>query len=94
MEPDKQRGVSNRKNGKTMKKVKGLTAGEFELESTRDRLGTFNSNIVPKGRLIITEDLENKILSMYAMGMSTRSMSDYVWDICTKWKFQLQRFPG
>lgn len=81
LESDKQRGISNRKNGKTTKKVKGLTAGEFELESTRDRLGTFNSNIVPKRQLIITEDLEAKILSMYAMGMSTRSMSDYVRDM-------------
>ena len=37
--------------------------------------------IVPKRQLIITEDLEGKILSMYAMGLSTRSMSDYVRDM-------------
>ena len=78
---NKLNGIANRKNGKTSKKVRGLNSGEFELESNRDRLGTFDSNIVPKRQLIITEDLEGKILSMYAMGLSTRSMSDYVRDM-------------
>ncbi|MEG3978932.1 IS256 family transposase [Microcoleus sp. herbarium8] len=81
LEQDKLNGISNRRNGKTTKKVKGLNAGEFELEGTRDRLGTFDSKLVPKRQLIITDDLEGKILTMYAMGMSTRSMSEYVRDM-------------
>lgn len=71
-------GYKNRKNGRTSKKVRGLSAGEFELESSRDRLGTFEPKIVPKRQLIITEELEGHVLSMYARGMSTRSISDYV----------------
>ncbi|NAW51039.1 IS256 family transposase, partial [Elizabethkingia argentiflava] len=44
----------------------------------RDRLGTFEPKIVPKRQLIITDELEGTILSMYAMGVSTRAMRDYV----------------
>jgi len=68
----------NRKNGKTKKTVRSLSAGSFELETGRDRLGTFEPKIIPKRQLIITDELEGNILSMYAMGMSTRAMRDYV----------------
>lgn len=68
----------NRKNGKTKKTVRSLSAGSFELETGRDRLGTFEPKIVPKRQLIITDELEGNILSMYAMSMSTRAMRDYV----------------
>ncbi|NAW49864.1 IS256 family transposase, partial [Elizabethkingia argentiflava] len=39
---------------------------------------TFEPKIVPKRQLIITDELEGTILSMYAMGVSTRAMGDYV----------------
>jgi transposase-like protein len=71
-------GQKNRKNGKTSKTVRSLSAGEFDLESSRDRLSTFEPKIIPKRQLIITEELEGHVLSMYARGMSTRSISDYV----------------
>ncbi len=74
-------GQPNRKNGKTSKTVRSLSSGEFELESSRDRLGTFEPKIIPKRQLIITEELEGHVLSMYARGMSTRSISDYVRDM-------------
>ena len=72
------KGQKNRKNGKTSKTVRSLSAGEFDLESSRDRLSTFEPKIIPKRQLIITEELEGHVLSMYARGMSTRSISDYV----------------
>lgn len=68
----------NRRNGKSRKTVRSLNGGEFELETGRDRLSTFDPKIVPKRQLIITEELEGNILSMYARGMSTRAMRDYV----------------
>lgn len=74
----KRLGQANRKNGRSKKTVRSLSAGEFELETGRDRLGTFDPKIVAKRQLIITEELEGHILSMYAMGMSTRAMRDYV----------------
>jgi putative transposase len=66
-------GQPNRKNGKSKKTVRSLSSGEFELETGRDRLSTFDPKVVPKRQLIITEELEGNILSMYAMGMSTRA---------------------
>jgi transposase-like protein len=71
-------GIANRKNGKSVKTVRSLSSGEFELESNRDRNGTFEPKALPKRQLIITEELEGNVLSMYAMGMSTRSISDYI----------------
>lgn len=37
----KKAGEGNRKNGKSRKTVRSLSSGEFELETGRDRLGTF-----------------------------------------------------
>jgi len=68
----------NRRNGKTKKNVRSLQSGEFELESTRDRNGTFEPKIVAKRQLIITDELEENVITMYARGMSTRNISDYV----------------
>ncbi|PST84559.1 IS256 family transposase, partial [Pedobacter yulinensis] len=47
-------GQANRKNGKSKKTVRSLSSGEFELETGRDRLGTFDPKVVPKRQLIIT----------------------------------------
>ena len=64
----------NRKHGKSKKTVRSLSAGEFEVETGRDMISTFEPKIVPKRQLIITEELDGNILSMYAMGMSTPAM--------------------
>lgn len=78
LEKSKSSGENNRKNGKTSKTVRSLQSGHFELESGRDRNGTFEPKIVPKRQLIITEELEDNVVAMYARGMSTRNISDYV----------------
>lgn len=70
--------VVNRRNGKTRKTVRSLQSGEFELEGSRDRNGTFEPKIVAKRQLIITEELEENVIAMYARGMSTCKISDYV----------------
>jgi len=49
-----------------------------EIETGRDRAGTFEPQAVPNRQLIITEELEDRVLAMYARGMSTRNISDYV----------------
>jgi putative transposase len=78
LEESKAAGESNRKNGKTKKTVRSLQSGHLEIESSRDRLGTFEPKILPKRQLIITEELEDKAIAMYARGMSTRNISEYV----------------
>lgn len=81
LQESKALGELNRKNGKTKKTVRSLQAGHFELESGRDRNSTFDPKIIPKRQLIITEELEGNVISMYAKGMSTRDISGYVKEI-------------
>jgi len=78
LEESKAAGENNRKNGKTKKTVRSLQSGHLEIESSRDRQGTFEPKILPKRQLIITEELEDKVIAMYARGMSTRNISEYV----------------
>ncbi|KAA6441858.1 IS256 family transposase [Dyadobacter flavalbus] len=78
LQESKASGESNRKNGKTKKTVRSLQSGHLEIESSRDRHGTFEPKILPKRQLIISEELEDKVIAMYARGMSTRNISEYV----------------
>jgi len=78
LQESKLSGESNRKNGKSKKTVRSLQSGHFELESGRDRNGTFEPKIVPKRQLIITEELEDNVVAMYAKGMSTRDIVGYI----------------
>lgn len=78
LQESKASGEANRRNGRTQKKVRSLQSGVIALETGRDRAGAFDPRVVPKRQLIITEELEDKVLAMYARGMSTRNISDYV----------------
>lgn len=55
-----------------------MNNGTFELETGRDRAGTFEPKVVPKRQLIITEQLEEHVLSMYVKGMSTLTINDFI----------------
>jgi putative transposase len=65
----KTQGQSNRRNGNLKKTMKTGT-GSFELETPRDREGSFEPEIIKKRQTVLNESLDNKILSLYAMGMS------------------------
>jgi len=52
---------ANRKNGSTPKTVKGPT-GSFELDTPRDRAGTFEPQLVKKNQTHLTDEIERKIL--------------------------------
>lgn len=71
---------SNRRNGKTSKLLKTGTES-FELETPRDRLGTFEPQIVKKRQTVLNESLDNKILSLYALGMSYEAIQDHLADM-------------
>jgi transposase-like protein len=77
LQEEKASGVANRKNGKTAKKVKSL-AGEFDLESSRDRNSSFEPVILPKRQVVITEELEEKVIGLYALGVSTRDITKHI----------------
>ena len=74
-------GYHNRRNGKSKKQVRGLGSGEFELETPRDRNGSFVPKAVGKRQVIITEGLEEKVISLYAMGGSYRDISSHIQEL-------------
>ncbi|WP_117234563.1 IS256 family transposase [Vibrio maerlii] len=63
---------NNSRNGKSSKSVK-TEDGEFELDTPRDRLGSFNPKLVKKHQTRFTS-MDDKILWLYAQGMSTRDI--------------------
>ena len=69
----------NSRNGYGRKAIQ-TELGETELKVPRDRNGTFSPQIVAK-RQTKSEDLENRIIAMYAKGMSTRDIEDHLRDI-------------
>src|SRR5690554_5889871 len=71
--------TANRKNGYTSKTVK-TTAGSFELDTPRDRAGTFEPQLIKKNRTHLTDDLERKILALYAHGNSYQSIREHLKD--------------
>jgi len=69
--------VPNRRNGKSKKTVKS-TSGKFELETPRDRAGTFEPAIVKKYQTSVSDEIETKMLSMFGLGMSYRDIASHV----------------
>lgn len=65
---------ANRRNGKGRKTVKG-TFGELEIETPRDRDGSFEPQLVKK-RQVRLAGMEEKILALYARGMTTRDIEE------------------
>jgi len=73
------RNSGNSRNGYGKKTVKSEW-GEAEIAMPRDRNGSFEPQVLEK-RQTRTEDIEARILAMYAKGMSTRDIEDHVRDI-------------
>ncbi len=66
----------NSRNGYSKKTVKS-ELGEVELNIPRDRNGEFEPQIIPKYQRNIT-GIEDKIMALYAAGMTTRDISDQI----------------
>lgn len=71
---------SNSRNGHSRKTMK-TSFGDIELAVPRDRNSEFEPQIVKKQQTSLTGDIEEKILSMYAKGMTTNDISDHIMDI-------------
>lgn len=70
----------NRKNGSSKKTVKS-SVGAFELDTPRDRSGSFEPKLVKKNQTKLTDEIDRKILSMFALGMSYRDIRSHVEDM-------------
>ena len=71
--------TQNRRNGYISKNVK-TSMGEMKIDVPRDRDGSFEPQIIPKRTKDIS-DIDKKVLSMYAKGMSQRDISNTVEEI-------------
>ncbi len=73
--------VPNRKNGKSRKTLK-TSEGRIDLNTPRDRAGTFEPQIIKKHQTSISDGIETRILSMYGRGlMSYTDISEHVHDL-------------
>ncbi|MCX2806736.1 transposase, partial [Microbulbifer thermotolerans] len=70
----------NRKNGHTSKTMKS-SAGSFELDTPRDRAGTFEPQIVKKHQTQLTDELERKVIALFALGNSYQDIRTHIADI-------------
>src|SRR6266571_2385556 len=71
--------TGNARNGTSRKKLKG-TQGEIEIALPRDRQASFEPQLVQKHQTRL-EGFEDKILTLYARGMTTRDIQAQVQDL-------------
>ena len=71
--------TSNKRNGHSPKTLKSQY-GEFQINVPRDREGEFEPELIPKYQRDIS-DIEEKVLSLYARGMSTGDIHDQIQEL-------------
>ena len=70
----------NRRNGKLSKQLK-TSHGNIDLSTPRDRNSTFQPKIVKKRETTLGEGLDEKIISMYSMGMSYADIRNHLLEL-------------
>jgi len=76
----KNKTTDNSRNGYGKKKL-ATSMGPVEINVPRDRNGEFEPQIIKKRETKTTNELEEKVLSMYAKGMTTEDISRHLNDI-------------
>ena len=72
--------TDNSRNGHSTKTMK-TSFGEVDIAVPRDRKGEFEPQLVRKQQTSLSGDIEEKILSMYAKGMTTRDIDAHIREI-------------
>jgi|CZCB01.1.fsa_nt_gi putative transposase len=72
--------TDNSRNGYSQKHLK-TSFGDVDINVPRDRKGEFEPQLVKKHQTTLTGDIEEKILSMYAKGMSTNDIDAHIREI-------------
>jgi transposase-like protein len=70
----------NRRNGHGKKRVK-TSFGDVNIETPRDREATYSPELLPKRQRILSPSLENKVLSLYSLGMSYRDIANHIMEM-------------
>lgn len=76
----KHKNTDNSRNGYSSKTLR-TSFGDVEVAVPRDRQGEFEPQLLKKNQTSISRDIEEKILSMYAKGMSTGDIEAHIRDI-------------
>lgn len=77
LEDCNENGESNRRNGKMSKTLK-TSDHSFEIETPRDRAGTFEPQLIKKRQTILNESLDDKIIGLYGLGMSYQDIRNHM----------------
>lgn len=72
--------TDNSRNGHS-KKTMHTTYGDMDVSIPRDRNGEFEPKLVKKYQNTVTQDMEEKIISMYAKGMTTGDIESHMKDL-------------
>ncbi|MDF9796259.1 transposase-like protein [Catalinimonas alkaloidigena] len=77
---EEERSGGNRRNGSSKKQIK-TTSGPVDLKTPRDRNSNFEPEIIGKREVYLGEDLEEKIIKLYARGMSYEDIRAHLAEI-------------
>ncbi len=70
----------NRKNGTSSKTIK-TGSGSFELDTPRDRAGSFEPQLIRKHQTQLTPEIDRKVVSLFSHGMGYRDIQYHIQDL-------------
>lgn len=76
----KNKDTDNSRNGHSSKTLR-TSFGDVEVSIPRDRKGEFEPQVLKKNQTSVSQGIEEKILSMYAKGMTTSDIETHIHDI-------------
>ena len=76
----KNKDTENSRNGYSQKTMH-TSYGDMEIDIPRDRKGEFEPQVIKKYQNTVTQDMEEKIISMYAKGMTTADIESHMRDL-------------
>lgn len=74
---EEERQMGNRRNGKMQKQVQ-TPLGDVTVSTPRDRNSSFDPQFIKKRETILAEGVADRIIGLYALGNSTREISDWM----------------
>ena len=74
---ESQRNQGNKRNGKGKKTIKS-GFGTFDIDTPQDRQSSFEPELVKKRQTILADNLSDKIIGLYGLGMSYRDISSHI----------------
>lgn len=74
---EEERQTGNKRNGKGTKTIKSAE-GTFQIDTPQDRQSSFSPQIIKKRETILADNLADKIIGLYGLGMSLRDISSHI----------------